>query len=128
MILYTDGAYSMQRKRGGIGYLILDDENQELQCEVSLPYHNQTSQRAELMAVIEGLAHSPHDGYVELRTDSEYIVNGFTGEYALKKNLDLWEELRAATEQINFNPVHIPRCSDKWATRVDELAKAGKDA
>ncbi len=126
-ILYTDGAYSIKGQRGGIGFLLLNDDEDEELIRVSAPYHEQTSQRAELMAVLEGLTHCDPDSYVELRTDSEYIVKGYNGEYDLKKNTDLWEELFKVTEQLRFTATHIPRRSDEWACIVDDLAKAGKE-
>lgn len=127
MILYTDGAYSMKRNRGGIGYLAIDETTDELLFEVSLPYHNQTSQRAELMAVIEALTRCSPDEHVTVRTDSEYIVEGFAGNYNLVKNTDLWDELNAVAAQIRVKMEYIPRRSDEWACMVDDLAKAGKD-
>lgn len=127
MILYTDGAYSIRQQRGGIGYLILNDEEDEMIMEVSHFYCGTTSQRAELTAVIEALRCCPLDSYVEVRTDSTYIAEGYIGEYDLKKNLDLWEELRELAANLRLTINYIPRRSDGWARIVDDLAKAGKD-
>lgn len=119
-LAWTDGAYSMPKRAGGYASLIQD-------VRLNIEYRhverliNSTSQRAELLAVLDVLEFLPSRADVTIFTDSMYAVQGFLGNWKLKANLDLWEKLFTYT---NCELVHIPRCSTPEHKRVDAAAKA----
>lgn len=103
--IYTDGAYKSKSKRGGIGYLLIDNET-GAKKSCSRGYTNTSSDRMELMAVAEALkALRVVNGIpceVELFTDSGYVADSINNEKRLKlwltdpyfmnrKNEDLWK-------------------------------------
>lgn len=52
-----------------------------------------TNQRMEVMAAIEGLAHTPQGAEVTVHSDSEYLVKTMTKGWKRRANLDLWQRL-----------------------------------
>lgn len=105
--LYTDGACSGNPGRGGWGAILIDPSGKR--SEFSSAYAHTTNNRMELLAVIEGLVHTPANSHVVVTTDSQYVVNAFVKGWltawqrkgwrtAQKKpvaNRDLWERLVA---------------------------------
>src|SRR4051812_22395291 len=94
----------------GIGFVAYVDD--ELRFSGSLPVASATNHQAELRAAAFALDKIPKGQDVELVSDSEYVVNGYT-EYLPKwrergwrtsgggplANLTLWEQLIVAVER-----------------------------
>jgi ribonuclease HI len=107
--VYTDGS-GMTGGPAGIGFVAYVDD--ELLFRGSLPVASATNHQAELRAAAFALDSIPEGQDVELVSDSEYVVNGFT-EYLPKwrergwrtsgggsvANLTLWEQLIVAVER-----------------------------
>ena len=83
-----------------------------------------TSQRAELLAVIEAVELVGPGERLHVDTDSQYVVSGLYGQWNLSaKNKDLWTKLRRLVAKRDVGFTHIPRCSEPEAVAVDQLAK-----
>lgn len=92
--VYCDGAYSPTRNQGGIGFLILKD-NEEV-VRYSKTYTNTTNQRMEQMAAIVALESIKTPSEVMIVSDSQYVVCTYTKNWKRKANLDLWKRLDEA--------------------------------
>ena len=69
VVAWTDGADARFRRAGRwVFFSINDDRN----CSFTLRGREQTNNRAELLAVIAAM--KIHDGNLEIRSDSEYVV------------------------------------------------------
>ena len=102
--LYTDGACSGNPGPGGWGAILIYGE---VEKELSGGEKSTTNNRMELTAVIEGLSALKEPCYVELYSDSKYVIDGLSKGWAAswqkngwkkadKKpalNPDLWEKL-----------------------------------
>lgn len=93
--VYTDGAYSSARNQGGIGFVILDENDNEV-ARYSKMYKNSTNQRMEQMAAIVALESISVPSEVTIISDSQYVVCTYTKNWKRKANLDLWERFDAA--------------------------------
>lgn len=89
--IYTDGAYSMSRDRGGYAFIVFENEIPTKKYHKSLI--KSTNQRAEVLAVINAfryiIAHEDMEN-VEIVTDSMYVVGTTCQGWKTKTNLDLW--------------------------------------
>lgn len=141
--LYTDGACSGNPGAGGWGCVLMyKNEYKELSGYNALTTNNQM----ELFAVIQGLKALNQPCYVNLFSDSAYVVNAFTqgwidnwikkdwknSQNQEVKNVELWQELLELCKihKITWNKVkghadneHNNRC-DFLAT--NEIAKHSK--
>ena len=90
-IAYTDGAYSSARNQGGIGIIILKN-NQEI-LRYSNMYKNTTNNQMELGAIIITLRmiKKPIDSLI-IYTDSQYCIGCAIQGWKRKKNKSLWQE------------------------------------
>lgn len=154
-LIYTDGACldngSVNPRAGcsfvfrpstqqpqGLGYVRFPLENEGPTGEV----HSQTSNRAELRAVIAALRFRfwPGEGFNSLviATDSEYVVEGVTSwvrgwlrrgwrtsAAAAVKNRDLWECLLGEIERWDGNGMQVKfwRIPRDWNTDADYHAR-----
>ncbi|HNC58692.1 MAG TPA: hypothetical protein PLP33_24915 [Leptospiraceae bacterium] len=57
---------------------------------------NATNNQAEIVAACLGLENIDEPSFVEVFSDSEYVVNTMNGQYKKKKNLEFWERLEKA--------------------------------
>lgn len=97
--------------------------------------NNSTNNAAELMAVIEAIKAFP-DVALEVRTDSEYVLNTISGAWKRGKNLELWTEFDKVSENRKITYVKVRGSHGKNDTdpfeqlhdTVDELAKAAAKA
>jgi ribonuclease HI len=132
VLVYTDGGYSMSKNKGGYGVVVVF--NGEVEKTVSKEIFYETSQRAELLALIEGLNQGLRFcdfGYkVVLRTDSRYCYMGYNNwlkswkkkNYQGRKNQDLWEKidlLRSELLKVEWVRGHN---GDVYNELADELA------
>lgn len=77
-VLYTDGCCLQSSGRGGAAFL-LRGETGQLVARGSL--RRTTNNRAELIAVLQGLRATPEGSRVRIETDSMYVARGIT-QYA----------------------------------------------
>ena len=115
--IYTDGAYSSKRDRGGWCGIILEGDDKTV---VSGREEGTTNNRMELTAAIRSLFELKKPYGITLYSDSKYLVNAVengwikkwmkngwkTAEYEDVKNIDLWQTLH------KLNSVHS--ISYKW--------------
>ena len=132
----TDGACSGNPGPGGWGGLIIFDDNSEI--EIGGSEKNTTNNRMELTAAIKTLEKLKHFDLKEnfkLRTDSKYVIEGYTkwiinwkrngwktSTGKAVQNLDLWQKidnLRINGLEMEFVKGHS---GDKHNERVDLIA------
>jgi len=132
----TDGACSGNPGPGGWGGLIIFDDNSEL--EIGGSEQNTTNNRMELTAAIktiEKLKTFKLKENFKLRTDSKYVIEGYTkwiinwkrngwntSSGKSVQNLDLWQkidELRINGLKMEYVKGHS---GDKQNDRVDKIA------
>ena len=132
----TDGACSGNPGPGGWGGLIIFDDNSEL--EIGGSEQNTTNNRMELTAAIKTLeklkTYKLKENF-KLRTDSKYVIEGYTKwiinwkKNGLKtssgkpvQNLDLWQKI----DQLRINGLIMEyvkgHSGDKQNDRVDKIA------
>jgi ribonuclease HI len=110
-IVYTDGACSQNPGRGGYAAVIVGVLPSE-PLVVSGGEGHTTNNRMEMRAVVEGLNALDPSPMVEVVTDSEYVLKGYTEWLPVwmkrgwrtsakkpVKNSDLWAEIVAAAER-----------------------------
>ena len=132
----TDGACSGNPGPGGWGGLILFDDNSEL--EIGGSEQNTTNNRMELTAAIktlEKLKNYQLKANFKLRTDSKYVIEGYTkwiinwkkngwktSSGKQVQNLDLWQKL----DQLRITGLDMEyvkgHSGDKQNDRVDMIA------
>jgi len=132
----TDGACSGNPGPGGWGGLIIFDDKSEL--EIGGSEQNTTNNRMELTAAIKTLeklkTYKLKENF-KLRTDSKYVIEGYTKWITNWKkngwktssgksvqNLDLWQKI----DQLRLNGVVMEyvkgHSGDKQNDRVDKIA------
>lgn len=126
VVIYTDGVSRGNPGPGAIGAVIYDGNGNVL-ARISRTIGEATNNQAEYQAVIaalkEALALGARD--VEIRSDSELIVNQINGDYAVKKDRlkDLHQVVMHLMEEFDrFNAVSIPREENKEADRLASRA------
>ncbi|HAZ31247.1 MAG TPA: cyclic pyranopterin monophosphate synthase MoaC [Dehalococcoidia bacterium] len=92
--IYTDGSCSDNPGPGGWAAIVVQDGRQ---VELKGSVEGTTSNRMELTAAINGLAHVPEGSEVSIHSDSEYLVNTMTRNWKRRANLDLWHRLDELT-------------------------------
>ena len=132
----TDGACSGNPGPGGWGGLIIFEDNSEL--EIGGSEQNTTNNRMELTAAIKTLeklkTYKLKENF-KLRTDSKYVIDGYTKWITNWKrngwktssgksvqNLDLWQKI----DQLRINGLVMEyvkgHSGDKQNDRVDKIA------
>ena len=132
----TDGACSGNPGPGGWGGLIIFDDKSEL--EIGGSEQNTTNNRMELTAAIKTLeklkTYKLKDNF-KLRTDSKYVIEGYTkwiinwkrngwktSSGKSVQNLDLWQKI----DQLRINGLVMEyvkgHSGDKQNDRVDKIA------
>ena len=122
IVIHTDGSCHGNPGPGGYSAIIQIPPN----IQVRGHHPNTTNNQMEMTAVVEGLTRLGQfvgiDGvYIEVRTDSEYICNGFNKGWLAKwqrngwltsgkkavANQDLWEELLRLTQGPHVTFTHV---------------------
>ena len=99
-IIYTDGAYSPSRDKGGIGIVIVKDN--KIVLEYSKGYSETTNNRMELTAIIIGLSCIKNNiDSLKIISDSQYCIGCITKGWKRKKNQDLWKVFDYVQSQIS---------------------------
>lgn len=127
LTIYTDGCSKGNPGRAGIGILIYQDNSQKplamLSDEIGLTTNNQ----AEYKALISALKYAVNVGAteVDIRSDSELIVNQIKGSYRVKKAelKPLYEEAKRLSGLIKkFSIRAIPREQNREADALANKA------
>lgn len=91
MLIYTDGAYSQSRNRGGYAFVV--NENDKFVKKYYRGINDATNQQTEMLAVISAfrylLKHSQIPE-VTIITDSMYVVGTTTKNWKINANKELW--------------------------------------
>jgi ribonuclease HI len=135
--IYTDGASKSKSKRGGIGFLLIDNET-GAKKSCSRGYTNTSSDRMELMAVAEALKALRGDKpcAAELFTDSGYVADSINqGRLKLwlsdphfmnRKNEDLWKLINELMKIHKVTVAWVKSHSTCEGNRMaDQLANNG---
>lgn len=110
VILYTDGACSVNPGVGGWAYVL---EFNGKQKKMAGAEKETTNNRMELMAVIEGLKALKESCKVRLYSDSAYVINAFKNDWVTAWQLNNWKNSQK-------NPV-LNR--DLWEILIDLVSK-----
>lgn len=99
-ILFTDGAYSSSRNKGGIGIVFVRDG--KIALTYSKGFLNTTNNKMELIAIIAGLkcVAKPIDSLVVV-SDSMYCIGIITLNWKRKKNIELWKKFDEELERVS---------------------------
>ena len=91
IVMYTDGACSVNPGRGGYGVLLQYGEHRR---ELSGGFRKTTNNRMELLAVIEGLSALRRRCEVTVFSDSKYIVDAVNKGWARRWQANGWRRNR----------------------------------
>ena len=134
--LYTDGACSGNPGPGGWGAILI---YKDIRKEMSGGDKETTNNRMELTAAIEGLSALKEPCRVKLYSDSKYLIDGITKDWARgwrakgwKKsdgkpalNIDLWEKVLELDEYHEIEYVWVKgHAGNPNNERCDRLAVA----
>lgn len=104
--IYTDGAFSGNRQSGGWGVYIPD-----LNFRMVGNENNTTINRMELTAALKALEYINKifdNIFVEIYSDSMYLVGGMELGWSKEINQDLWKKLDYYKNNTNVKFIHIP--------------------
>lgn len=121
--IYTDGAYSSSRKKGGCAFIILNDNN-EIVAEYSKYFYKCTSNQMEMMACIIALESISEPSEILIYSDSMYVVGTYTLNWRRKANQHIWQRFDKAIakhKKVDFKHVKGHE-SNEYNNRCDELA------
>ena len=90
--IYCDGAYAPSKDQGGVGFVILNEDD-EILAKGSKGYKNTSNQRMEQTAVLLAINSIKTPSDIEVFTDSMYLVGTYTKNWKRKANQDLWKKL-----------------------------------
>ena len=134
--LYTDGACSGNPGPGGWGAILI---YKDIRKEMSGGDKETTNNKMELTAAIEGLSALKERCRVKLYSDSKYLIDGITKDWARswrakgwKKsdgkpalNVDLWEKILELDEYHEIEYIWVKgHAGNPYNERCDRLAVA----
>lgn len=134
--LYTDGACSGNPGPGGWGAILI---YKDIKKEMSGGDKETTNNKMELTAAIEGLSALKEPCRVKLYSDSKYLIDGITKDWARswrakgwKKsdgkpalNIDLWEKILELDEYHEIEYIWVKgHAGNPYNERCDRLAVA----
>lgn len=134
-IVFTDGAYSSSRDRGGSAFVILEADTQTKVYEWSHTWNGGTNNTAEILAILMAIRtfKKPIDSVI-IYSDSTYCLGCAFGTYQRKKNKKLWSLFDREHEKLkqlcpDIQGIHVDgHQKDKksfearWNNYVDKLA------
>ena len=124
VIAYTNGkCYNgYEPHAGGAAYVMLKDGNVFKTNERGLLHS--TSNRAELIAMIDAVANTPECSRIDIYANSQYAINVLSGRYTPKANDDLVAKFRQHSRSIKMIVFHwMSSCNgDKYNRIADNLA------
>ncbi len=126
MVIFTDGASRGNPGPSAIGAVIKDEQGR-LITSLSQAIGRTTNNQAESQAIIAALkrALSLEASHVDLRSDSELVVNQIKGQYRVKKASlrPLYLKVAQLASQFeSFTITCIPREENEEADRLANLA------
>ena len=124
--IYTDGAYSGLRNRGGWSFIVVQD-NEKIYSTFDTQLDT-TNNRMEIKASLEAMLWMKSNNIKSaiIFTDSMYVINTMTKDWKRNKNNDLWDILDDLVNNLDINWIHVKgHCGDKWNNHCDLLAVAG---
>ena len=126
--IYTDGAcIDNPSGPGGWAAIVVQDGAKRI---LSGREARATSNRMEMLAVIEGLAAVPAESNVRVHSDSQYVVNTMTKNWKRNVNVDLWARLdsEAAKRRVSWIWVkgHAGHPLNEKADKVAKAEAGGK--
>jgi ribonuclease HI len=127
LIIYTDGCSKGNPGPAGIGVAVYQDDGLHLLFAWSDDIGVTTNNQAEYKALIAALKYTVdiNATEVEIRSDSELIVNQMNGSYRVKKAelKPLYTEARRLSASIkNFSIRYIPREQNRQADALANQA------
>ena len=125
--IYTDGAYSSLRNKGGIGIVILKED--KLILEYSKDFANLTINQLELLAIIYALKFIKKEvDSITIYSDPMYCIGPLNNNWKIKSNQKFWnlfareyDRVKSLCSNIKFE--HIKGHNNNyWNDYVDKLA------
>ncbi len=125
-IVYTDGGYLISNNTGAGAYIILKSDSQALVSQKSFIVRRESSQRAELEAILAAIAALPYGSRAQVCTDNQYaaIALGKIPKRKNKPNIDLLVSYKQLVRQrklkieLKWVRSHI---GHKWNELCDSL-------
>ena len=97
--IYTDGAYSQSRNKGGYSFIVMIDSKPSIKYHRSIT--DATNQVAEMMALIAAFNYIYNkDIRCSVFTDSMYCIGGLTMNWNKNANIKLWDKLTKAYNRV----------------------------
>ena len=133
--IYTDGAYSGLRNRGGWSFIVVQD-NEKIYSTFDTQLDT-TNNRMEIMGMIKALEYIKTNEIslpIKIYTDSMYVIGTLTLNWKMKKNIDLWQILIPLVNK-DIEYLHVKghdgnkfneEC-DKWAVFGSNLLNCKND-
>ena len=93
---YTDGGYHLHKDEGAYAFVILQNDN--IIHKQATVIRHESNNRGELKAILDAVDWCPDGAEIEVHSDSQYAIFTLSGEWARRKNTDLfdrWEEILA---------------------------------
>jgi len=121
--IYSDGAYSSSRNRGGWAYVILKDD-EKIHHDYGDVFDT-TNNRMEIISCMEGLKYCKTFGIKEVTvfSDSMYLIGTMSKSWRRNKNQDLWIEMEDVISGLSIEWKHTKgHANDKWNNYCDMLA------
>lgn len=123
IVIYSDGAYSSSRNRGGWAFVVTKDD-EKIHSDYG-DVDNTTNNRMEIMSCLNALKWCKLNDIREVTivSDSMYLVGSMSKNWKKKKNIDLWLEMDKVIEEISVIWTHVKgHNGDKWNEYCDTLA------
>ena len=130
LVIYTDGASRGNPGQAAMG-VVIQDESGRAAATISQCLGEATNNQAEYRAIIAGLEKALELGamHVELRSDSELVVQQLSGKYRVKNEAlkPLFQKVGVLRTKFSSLAVsHIPREKNKEADKLANEALDGK--
>ena len=126
--IYTDGAFSSLRNRGGWSFVVVkNDDKVYSNFDTQL---NTTNNRMEIQASLEAMLWMKNNNVSSsiIVTDSMYVINTMTKGWKRNKNNDLWDKIDEAINGLTIDWQHVKGHSgNKWNELCDVLAVHGSN-
>ena len=105
--IYTDGAYSSLRNKGGWAFVVLSN-GEKIHHDFSFEF-NTTNNRMEIQAALEACYWLRDNKLAEatIYADSLYVINTMTQNWKRKKNNDLWDLFDEVIKDLQIHWSHV---------------------